>query len=85
MNIKYELHHLFLLALETLLLFLTTQCTRIEGLLEKETPRESYLNAIQRSPLSDTDIWQQWITIADSVITRHFPTEPAFQQKIIYL
>ncbi len=67
-----------------LFVLLITRCTRIEGLLQNQSPRESYLEAIENTPLSDNQLWQRWGKVGDSAVKTSVSVELPFQQKINY-
>ena len=72
------------LVILSVLFILMTHCTRIEELLQFQTPRESYLQAMQNCPLSNNPLFHQWMAEGDSVLGRPLVIKPPFQQKMIY-
>src|SRR5690554_3444046 len=65
-------------------LALITRCTRIEELLQFQTPRESYILAMRKSPLAENPIFQRWVTEGDSALYNALEIKPPFQHKVIY-
>ena len=72
------------LLLCSIFLALITRCTRIEELLQFQTPRESYILAMQKSPLAENPIFQLWETEGDSALYNALEIMPPFQHKVIY-
>lgn len=72
------------LILLSILLVLLTRCTRIEELLQFQTPRESFIQAMQKSPLAENPIFQLWVTEGESALNNALDIMPPFQHQVIY-
>lgn len=59
-------------------------CQKIEDAFKSENARQKYAQAIEDSPLVNTQIARQWLATGDSVLNNPVETEIPFQTKFIY-
>lgn len=63
---------------------LMMSCNRMEELFHHETPRESYISSMEKSPLRGKRLWENWKIQGDSVWKQAISAKIAMEQILIY-
>ncbi len=76
--VKYFYLNLFLLPM------LFIGCEEVKNVLHKKSPRQKYVEALQKSPLSENNMVKRWIYSGDEALTDPVAVELPFQAKLVY-
>lgn len=67
-----------------ILLLLAASCRPIKDVFTEQNPRDTYVEAVQKSPLAGKELVRAWMAAGDSVLAQPVPIEMPSRAELVY-